>query len=58
MRTPISAFLLMDRRSGPLDTTLRWDGRTRSGIAAAGVYFAVLETDGATVSRRRLVLVK
>jgi len=50
--------VLMEGRPGPLDTTVRWDGRTRSGIAAAGVYFAVLEVDGAVVARRRLVLIK
>jgi len=50
---------LLDSASGPLDTTVRWDGRNhRGGHAAAGVYFAVLEVNGAVVAQRRLVLVK
>ena len=36
---------------------VRWDGRSREGVAASGVYFAELKT--ATVSlKRKLVLVQ
>ena len=49
----------LDHASGPLSTTIRWDGHhQRGGRAAAGVYLAVLEVDGSVVAQRRLVLVK
>ncbi len=49
---------LLDERRGAGDHTARWNGRNDVGaVAPTGIYFARLETNGATESRK-LVLLK